>query len=322
MNKTILTGIFCAVCLAIPAILFIMHTNPEPVPDIAYSAENQIILPELLYLSEEEAKLKLADYPLKIIEKEKIHHPLIPENHILTQSPSAGAVLHEGDTVTLVLSDGYTEYVPDLTDMPKEKAAEKLETLGFQVSYQEQSSDLIAPGSVITQNIPADTKIRIGSEILLTVSTGRADTDSSVSETIGNYIGMDFQDVKAQLAELHLYAVQADTVYNPDIPNGTIISQNIPAGSTVPQGTCIQMKISLGQITVHMPDCTGKNITEARKLLEDIGLNCMIIYIPSEECPLDIVISQDIPPDTSVAKGSKIWLTASVGNTSYVICTG
>ena len=71
-----------------------------------------------------------------------------------------------------------------------------------------------------------------------------------------------------------------------------------------------------------MPDCAGKNISEARKLLEDAGLTCMIIYIPSEEAPLDIILSQNIAPDTSVAKGSKIWLTASVGTASHVISTG
>jgi len=321
-HKNIITAVFCAVCLVIPVILFIINANPEQLPEKVYSAGEQVTVPEFLYLSEEEARAKSAEYDLKIIEKEKIHHPLIPENHILTQSPSAGAVLHRGDAVTLVLSSGYTEYVPDVSDMPKEKASEKLESLGFLVSYQERPSDLVAPDSVITQSIPADTKIRIGSEIILTVSTGRADTDHSVSEIINNYIGMDFQKAKTQLAEQHLYAVQADTVYDPDIPNGTVISQNIPAGSTVPQGTCIQMKISLGQITVHVPDCSGKNVSEARKLLEDAGLTCMLVYIPSQSAPLDTVISQDIPPDTSIAKGSKIWLTASVGKPSYVISTG
>ena len=139
---------------------------------------------------------------------------------------------------------------------------------------------------------------------------------------MGNYIGMNFEEAKAQLSELYLYALQADTVYDPDIPNGTIISQDIAPGSAVPQGTSIQMRISLGQITVHVPDCTGQTVSEARKLLEDAGLVCMVIYTASGDYPLDSVISQDTPADLSVAKGSRVWLTASVGSSSYVISTG
>ena len=48
----------------------------------------------------------------------------------------------------------------------------------------------------------------------------------------------------------------------------------------------------------------------------------MIIYTASGDYPLDTVISQDIPADSSAAKGSRVWLTASTGSASYVISTG
>ena len=284
--------------------------------------ENQILLPEVLYLSREEAVEKLTALGLRVIEKEKIHHSVIPEDYILTQNPSAGSVLEYGDSVAITLSDGWTEYVPDVLDMPKDKAAEKLETAGFKVKFREQSDEAVAPGSVTAQDMEPDSKVMLGSTITLTISTGREDINTSISETIDDYIGMNFEEVKALLSEKHLYALQIDTVYNPDIPNGTIIAQNIPAGSSVPQGTCIELKISLGQITVHVPECTGLHVDEARKLLEKSGLICMIIYTPTSDTPLDIVISQDKPADSSVAKGSQIWLTASVGSASQVISTG
>ena len=321
--RILIPVLFCIVCCAVPLGIMVMTSFAKTVPEISCTVgENEIILPELLYLPEKEAISQLTALGLHVIETEKIHHPVIPEGYILTQSPSAGAVMQKDDTVMLALSDGWTEYLPDLRDMPKEKAAERLESLGFSAEYQESASETVAPGAVMTQSIPADTRATLGSTVLLTISTGRENTDTSVSETLGNYIGMDFEEARTQLSERYLYALQADTVYDPDIPNGTIISQDIPPGTSVPQGTSIQMKVSLGQITAHVPDCTGQNTADARKLLESAGFVCMIIYTASGDYPLDTVISQDIPADSSAAKGSRVWLTASTGSASYVISTG
>ncbi|MBE6877011.1 MAG: PASTA domain-containing protein [Ruminococcus sp.] len=321
--RILIPVLFCVICCAVPLGIWLKASGSEGLQEAVYApGEDEIILPEVLCLQKEEAVSKLTALGLRVIEKEKIHHAVIPENQILTQSPSAGTALRQGDTVMLTVSDGWSDYVPNLLDMPKEKATEKLISLGFAVDYQESSSETVAPGAVLAQSVPADTRLSLGSEIILTISTGRENTDVTVYEQVGNYIGMDFEEAKAQLSELYLYALQADTVYDPDIPNGTIISQDIAPGSAVPQGTSIQMRISLGQITVHVPDCTGQTVSEARKLLEDAGLVCMVIYTASGDYPLDSVISQDTPADLSVAKGSRVWLTASVGSSSYVISTG
>ena len=321
--RILIPVLFCAVCCAVPLGIWMKASRAEGLQEAVYmTGEDEIILPEVLYLPKEEAVSELSALGLRVIEKEKRHHAVIPENQILTQSPSAGTILKQGDTVMLTVSDGWSDYVPNLLDMPKEKASEKLISLGFAVGYQESASETVAPGAVMAQSIPADTRTALGSEIILTVSTGRENTDVTVYEQVGNYIGMDFEEAKAQLSELYLYALQADTVYDPDIPNGTIISQDIAPGSAVPQGTSIQMRISLGQVTVHVPDCTGQTVSGARKLLEDTGLVCMVIYTASGDYPLDYVMSQDTPPDLSVAKGSRVWLTASVGSPSYVISTG
>ncbi|MBR0485969.1 MAG: PASTA domain-containing protein [Oscillospiraceae bacterium] len=321
--KIFIPVLFCMVCCAVPLGIWLKASGSEPLHNVSYVPdEDAVLLPEVLYLPKEEAVSQLTALGLRVIEKEKIHHTVIPENQILTQSPPAGTVLKSGDTVMLTVSDGWSDYVPSLLDMPKEKASEKLISLGFSVEYQESSSETVAPGAVMAQSVPADTRLSLGSQVVLTISAGRENTDVTVYEQVGNYIGMDFEEAKAQLSELYLYALQADTVYDPDIPNGTIISQDIPAGSAVPQGTSIQMRISLGQVTVHVPDCSGKTVSEARKLLEDAGLVCMVVYTASGDYPLDAVISQDTPADLSVAKGSRVWLTASVGASSYVISTG
>ncbi|MDE6777074.1 MAG: PASTA domain-containing protein, partial [Oscillospiraceae bacterium] len=286
-----------------------------------YTPENGIILPEVLYLSSEEAILQLESLGLQVNLNPKTHNPVIPENQVLTQSPTAGSVLQVGDVVTLTLSDGWAEYVPDMHNMLLEDATEILEKLGFVVDYEEQASDNHAPDTVISQGVMPDSKLMIGSTVHLVISSGRENLDKSKLETVANYIGMDFEEAKALLSELYLYALQADTAYYPNIPNGTIVSQDISAGEQVPQGTSIRMVVSLGQEVARVPDCVNQNAETAKTLLENAGFYCVLTYVPSIYA-LDTILEQSVQPDTKFPVGSQVKLTASVGANSYVISTG
>ena len=314
--------LFTVICISAPVAVGSYFSFPETVPEIPYTLqEGEIIIPEILDLSEEEAITLLTQSGLRLVEKELLHHPEKLAGTILTQNPSSGAIAHYGDSVSVTVSDGWEEFVPDVRNLPRTQAIEKLTQTGFQVKTISQA-DFSAPDSVIAQNPEPDKKISLNQEITLTISKGRDDIDPNISETIENYIGMNFEEVKTILSEKHLYARQIDTVYRPDIANGTVVSQSIPSGNTAKQGTCIDLKISIGQVIVHVPDCSGKHIDEARELLTQAGLTCMTIYTPTSETPLDFVISQNQPPDTPLPEHSQVWLTVSTGSSSYVISTG
>ncbi|MDE6658070.1 MAG: PASTA domain-containing protein, partial [Oscillospiraceae bacterium] len=314
--------IFCMICCIVPLCLKIKYSTPKMHSDIKYIfSENAIILPEVLYLSSEEAIAELESLDLQVNFNPKAHNPVIPENQVLTQNPTAGSVLQAGDTVTLTLSDGWTEYVPDMRNMLLEDATEILEKLGFVVDYEEQASDNNAPNTVIAQGVTPDSKLAIGSIVHLIISSGRENLDKSKLETVANYIGMDFEEAKTQLSELYLYALQADTAYYPDIPNGTIVSQDISAGEQVPQGTSIRMVVSLGQEVARVPNCVNQNAETAKTLLEEAGFYCILTYVPSIYA-LNTVLEQSVQADTKFPVGSQVKLTASVGANSYVISTG
>ncbi|MDE6708152.1 MAG: PASTA domain-containing protein [Oscillospiraceae bacterium] len=320
-SMLIFTMIFCVICCMIPLGLLLKYSVPKMITDIKYTPEDAIILPEVLYLPSEEAILQLETLGLQVNLNSKTHNPVIPENQVLTQSPTAGSVLQVGDVVTLTVSDGWTEYVPDMRNMLLEDATEILEKLGFVVDYEEKSSDNNAPDTVISQGVMPDNKLMIGSTVHLVISSGRENLDKSKLETVANYIGMDFEEAKALLSELYLYALQVDTAYYPNIPNGTIVSQDISAGEQVPQGTSIRMVVSLGQEVARVPDCVNQNAETAKTLLENAGFYCVLTYVPSIYA-LDTILEQSVQPDTKFPVGSQVKLTASVGANSYVISTG
>lgn len=314
---------FAAVCCAIPVLVFFLHTRSAPLTDTAYATKDEEIhMPELLYLPQEEAIAAAEACGLHVIVEARVDNPTVPVDHVVTQYPAAGSILYPGDTIRISISDGWSNYVPDVHNLLLEQALEKLEKEGFIVEYEEVFSADHAPGTVISQDIEPDTLLERDSVIRLTVSLGREDLDTSKLETVDDYVGMDFEEAKALLSELHLYALQLEAVYDPEIPAGVIISQDIPKGEKVPQGTVINMVVSLGVEMTRVPSVGMMNASSARVLLEEAGLKAVLVYTANSGYARDCVISQSVAAGQQLPVGSEVWLTVSLGQDSYVVSTG
>ena len=326
----VVTAVFCLCCVAAPVIYWqieagalISEPESEVLADVPYALhDNEIQMPELLYMDQKDAMKLLDELRLNVIIASREDNPVIPENQVVTQSPDAGAVVCPGDQVTLTISDGWTNFVPDVVGLPYEDAEKKLTDLGFVVKRHDKLSPDDAPGTVIKQGTKPDTKLARDSLISLTVSLGREDMDTTQMETVGDYVGMDFEKAKAELSAMFLYAVQIDAVYNKDIPAGVIISQDIKAGSQLPQGGVINMVVSKGVETAQVPDVTGMTTAQARAVLADAKLLCIVTYVSDSAHELDYVLKQSAQPGDKVPLNTEIWLEASVGSGSYTASTG
>ncbi|MBQ8928557.1 MAG: PASTA domain-containing protein, partial [Oscillospiraceae bacterium] len=317
------TAVFCVLCLLLPVLLRTQLTGADPMPDAVYALEaEEIRVPELLYMTQEDASAAAEALGLHVILTQRANNPAVPEGGILTQDPPSGAIRHPGDTVTLTVSSGWANFVPNVTDLLLEEAQERLSERGFSVTYEEIPSIDAAPGTVIRQSVRPDVKIGLDTVIHLTVSLGREDLDTSKLETVDNYVGMNFADAKKALSELYLYALQAQTVYDPDTPAGVILSQDVRPGEAVPQGTVIRMAVSLGEETTHVPSVVMMGAGSARQALIDAKLKPVLVYVPNGDYVMDCVLAQGTEPDTVLGVNSEVWLTVSVGSASYVVSTG
>ncbi|WP_312667584.1 PASTA domain-containing protein, partial [Escherichia coli] len=65
-------------------------------------------------------------------------------------------------------------------------------------------------------------------------------------------------------------------VYHDTAPERTIVETSIGAGEMVPRDTTIDVKISKGREPVKVPNVVGKTITEAEKILSDLGLTTQV----------------------------------------------
>ena len=68
--------------------------------------------------------------------------------------------------------------------------------------------------------------------------------------------------------------------------------------------------------TARVPDLSGYQLTDAQKMLENIGLQSEPVYATSEEYSVNTVMMQSYPADTVVHKGDTVFLTVSSGPAS------
>lgn len=316
--------VFCLLCCLIP-ILVQPPKNAESTSIASPEYEMQIGMvkvPEVLYLSREEAIERLESLGFAVIICGREANPVAEENSILTQYPCAGAAVSAGSTVELIVSDGWFSYVPDLRNMLVQDAIEKLTELGFLVECTEVENEEAVPGSVITQDVKPDERLERGSKIHLTISLGGGEIDENKMEKVGDYVGMNFDEVKQELAKVHLYAYQAKTIYSKEVPAGIIIAQQVPKDASVRQGTILNFAVSLGEELVRVPKVEMMSTEAAQKALEDAGLKAVVCYESNGEYSMDYVMAQSAEAGKMLPIGTEIWLTVSIGTSSTVQSTG
>ena len=147
--------------------------------DTYLDEETEITIPDFTGMTLEQATAKaskLGIYLLKTGEKEGT----LPAGSILEQTPRAGAVGTQGTVVKIVtVAVPLPVYVSDVQYKDFEAAAAELEALGLSVSIAYEESGTVAKGKVIRQSLTAYTETERGTEILLTVSSGTAESGGS-----------------------------------------------------------------------------------------------------------------------------------------------
>lgn len=189
--------------------------------------------------------------------------------------------------------------VPSVTGLSFEEAKQKLDEAGLEGAQGDIRYDPSKPiGTVLDQIPPADQVVKDGRRIYLIISGGEQLYD------VPNLIGRSLREAKFMLSQRNLLSQEVE--YKPSVqyPAGIILGQLESAGSKVKKGTMIGLIVSTGMESgdIKVPDVTGKNIEEAKKLLIASKLTIgKINYQPTDNLPLNAVIDQ-YPKANSMAK--------------------
>ncbi len=181
------------------------------------------------------------------------------------------------------------------------------DNFNFEKIY-ESSSDR-EDGVVLRQDPEAGEEVPMGTTIRIYI----AQTGESVA--LPDFAGQDFRTVTDELESMgmvvKLVAKESDSN---DV--NTVIKTDPLADTMVPQGTTVTVYYAVSaksNTLFKMPSLKGKNVEDAKELIEEKGLTVGEIEVVDSTQKKDVVIDQSPVSGSPVSKGDTVDLTISSG---------
>lgn len=125
---------------------------------------------------------------------------------------------------------------------------------------------------------------------------------------VPRWTGLPFDQARLEADRLGLRLEREDA--ESDRPAGEVLAQDPSPGRTVGRGAIVKLTVSRGNMVV-LPDLRGKDLDDAEELLASLGLTAEVAATvkTDDEDEDGLVVSQQPPPETPIARGASIMLT-------------
>ena len=177
------------------------------------------------------------------VKEEYVYSDVFPEGNVISSSPSAGAVLYEGETLTLKISLGKETVlvsVPNLYGLSEAQAAELLAARGLSLGTVTYSPNSESAGKIIRQQYSPYEKVALGSVVNVTVSLGAQTQQKAVPDLYG----LTAEEAASKLSEFGLVLGNIYSVSS-GAPSGTVVTQTPVAGTPITSSvTAVDVYIS------------------------------------------------------------------------------
>lgn len=161
----------------------------------------------------------------------------INKGFVIKSDPPAGRSVAFGSTITLTVSTGQDFEIPDVTGQLFEDAKKTLLALQLQVKPEEQNSDAVREGFVISQDPAAGTQVSPNSQVTLFVSKG------TPTEDLPDLKGKSYTEARETLQDLDFKVKRVDVDSNQ--PRDTVVDQEPKAGKVAPE-IQVTLYVSIG----------------------------------------------------------------------------
>lgn len=207
----------------------------------------QVHIPDVTNLTEKRAEKQLEAAGLQVGKVIRRQSDDIKKGHVIGTKPAAGNRVDQGKAIILIVSSGTSMVkVPDVVGDNYDEAAEKLENQGFDVVREDQYSNKMAKGNIISQSIAAGVEVKpTQTTITLVVSRGKQikpKINIVTLKDLHNYSLKSAQDY----AKEHGLTLQINQEYSDEIERGLVISMQPEAGTKVDRGSTVTIKVSRG----------------------------------------------------------------------------
>ncbi len=227
------------------------------------SSPKDVQIPNVVNLTQEEAKQRIEQLKLKFAYKEE-YSADVEAGHVISQDPQYinNYSVKEGSTVTVVISKGMEQTkVPKVIGMEYSKAESSLTEAGLEVEKVEETSQKVEAGYVISQEIDANTEVQKGTKIKIHVSTGTG----IKKVTVTSVIGKSSEEAKKILTDLKL---EVNVVEDEDTSksDGVVLKQSVDPGTSVEEGSAITITVNKieknkqGTVNINVKSLADKKI--------------------------------------------------------------
>lgn len=199
-----------------------------------------------------------------------------------------------------------TATVPDMVGSDQASATRLASRAGLNVEIVEVNHATVSAGVVIMQTPEAETSLRKGDTVVLTVSKGPS------AQMVPSLTGSTVDEAIALLQTPGLVLAVTQREVSTDVAEGIIISQLPEAGTQCQAGETVQVVVSGG--CAYVPNLSEKTLEEATELLTSSGLtlNANLQYQETTDASLHGTVALQSP-----AAGTQVILGTSVTLTIY-----
>ncbi len=195
---------------------------------------------------------------------------------------------------------------PQLTSMSKVDAVQIAQRGGFRVVYDDGRFDEQIPkDTVVNQRPGAGGKITKGGKITLTLSKGPE------RYLVPDVVGKAYDLAVADLTRVKLMTIRRDA-YDDNTPAGNVLAVDPAVNAEVKPNTKVTVTVSRGKAPLTVPNLVGRNVDDAKQILQGMGLIADISPQESDK-PAGQVIAQNPPDGSGIEAGKPVKLTVSSG---------
>lgn len=217
------------------------------------------------------------------------------------------------DQDVIVDESGKIEMI-DLKGKNFDQAKTELENMGLKI-YQSATevSDEYEQGQIIDQDIPVGEMVDEGTMVRVTVSSGKSEEDTEETVAVPQVTGYTDTAAIGMLTDAGL-DYNREYENSDTVAEGTVIRQSPESGESVAGGTKVTIVVSQGRQSVAVPDLKNMTESEARKALEEKGLQCGTVSSDySDTVEEGKVIDQSEAAGKTVYSGTTVNITVSLG---------
>ena len=219
----------------------------------------------------------------------------------------------ETETETQTETETEVEMIK-IIGMTVDEAQAKLEDMGITVVVSGTQESDEEDGTILSQDPKEGSMIAQNSTVKVVVA-GQSTTEADEID-VPSVVGKTKSEAETAIKNAK-FNYKETYEYSADVAADVVISQS-PASGKLAEGSTIEIVISQGEQSKTVPSVVGSTQSAAQSSLTAAGLNYSVKTDYSDSVAEGNVISQDVEAGKTVAPGTTVTITVSLGsNTKY-----